>query len=108
MNRRRLVIGTVVLSLALAACGSSSKSSSTTGTTAAGGTKTFSGTITLAVNPWDGSAANAAPRLHCHRNTVINRLQRLSALLGRPLEGQRSTLELSLALAALGLGDSHA
>ena len=60
MNRRRLVIGTVVLSLALAACGSSSKSTSTTGTTAAGGAKTFSGTITLAVNPWDGSAANAA------------------------------------------------
>ncbi len=50
------------------------------------------------------SAANAAPRLHCHRNTVINRLQRISLLLGRPLEGQRSYVELSLALAALGLG----
>ncbi|GAB2662727.1 helix-turn-helix domain-containing protein [Nocardia goodfellowii] len=50
------------------------------------------------------SAANAAPRLHCHRNTVINRLQRISTLLGRPLEGQRSYLELSLALAALELG----
>ncbi len=50
------------------------------------------------------SAANAAPRLHCHRNTVINRLQRIAALLGRPLEGQRSYLELSLALAALELG----
>ncbi|MFI1916998.1 PucR family transcriptional regulator [Nocardia sp. NPDC020380] len=51
------------------------------------------------------SAANAAPRLHCHRNTVINRLQRITTLLGRPLEGQRSYLELSLALAALELGD---
>ncbi|MFI9507842.1 PucR family transcriptional regulator [Nocardia sp. NPDC052566] len=50
------------------------------------------------------SAANAAPLLHCHRNTVINRLQRISALLGRPLEGQRSYVELSLALAALELG----
>ncbi|RDI64095.1 PucR family transcriptional regulator [Nocardia pseudobrasiliensis] len=50
------------------------------------------------------SAANAAPRLHCHRNTVINRLHRISLLLGRPLEGQRSYVELSLALAALGLG----
>ena len=50
------------------------------------------------------SAANAAPRLHCHRNTVINRLQRISALLGRRLEGQRSYLELSLALAALEMG----
>ncbi|MFF2083262.1 PucR family transcriptional regulator [Nocardia sp. NPDC058176] len=49
------------------------------------------------------SAANAAPRLHCHRNTVINRLQRVSALLGRSLEGQRSYLELSLALAAMDL-----
>ncbi|MEU4595855.1 helix-turn-helix domain-containing protein [Nocardia sp. NPDC023988] len=47
------------------------------------------------------SAAHAAPRLHCHRNTVINRLQRISTLLGRRLEGQRSYLELSLALAAL-------
>ncbi|MEU8898693.1 helix-turn-helix domain-containing protein [Nocardia sp. NPDC048505] len=49
------------------------------------------------------SAAHAAPRLHCHRNTVINRLQRISAVLGRRLEGQRSYLELSLALAALEL-----
>ncbi|MVU84073.1 PucR family transcriptional regulator [Nocardia sp. ET3-3] len=47
------------------------------------------------------SAANAAPKLHCHRNTVINRLQRISMLLGRQLEGQRSYVELSLALAAL-------
>ncbi|MFC4377731.1 PucR family transcriptional regulator [Nocardia halotolerans] len=47
------------------------------------------------------SAANAAPRLHCHRNTVINRVQRISSLLGRRLEGQRPYLELSLALAAL-------
>ncbi|MFE7718161.1 PucR family transcriptional regulator [Nocardia rhizosphaerihabitans] len=52
------------------------------------------------------SAANAAPRLHCHRNTVINRLQRISSLLGRRLEGQRSYLELSLALAALEMGAS--
>ncbi|MFI6362217.1 PucR family transcriptional regulator [Nocardia sp. NPDC050630] len=52
------------------------------------------------------SAANAAPRLHCHRNTVINRLQRISTLLDRPLEGQRSYLELSLALAALPLSES--
>ncbi|WP_433597541.1 PucR family transcriptional regulator [Nocardia sp. CA-135953] len=53
------------------------------------------------------SAANAAPRLHCHRNTVINRLQRISTLLGGPLDGQRSYLELSLALAALRLGESE-
>ncbi|MET8872203.1 helix-turn-helix domain-containing protein [Nocardia sp. NPDC004604] len=51
------------------------------------------------------SAANAAPRLHCHRNTVINRLERITTLLGRSLEGQRPYLELSLALAALNLGE---
>lgn len=51
----------------------------------------------------DCSAANAAPRLHCHRNTVINRLARISALLGRSLDGPRTHLEFSLALAALGL-----
>ncbi len=46
------------------------------------------------------SAAHAAPLLHCHRNTVINRLQRATTLLGRPLEGPRHQLELSLALTA--------
>ena len=60
MNRnKRLVIGTVVIALAAAACGSSSKGASTTTSSVAGGKK-FSGSITLAVNPWDGSAANAA------------------------------------------------
>ncbi|MEU2041883.1 PucR family transcriptional regulator [Nocardia niwae] len=51
----------------------------------------------------DCSAAHAAARLHCHRNTVINRLHRVSTLLGRPLDGQRNYVELSLALAALDL-----
>ncbi len=50
-----------------------------------------------------GSAAHAAPLLHCHRNTVINRLQRVATLLGHPLEGQRYHLELSLALTAFEL-----
>jgi glycine betaine/proline transport system substrate-binding protein len=47
----------------LSACGSSSKPAASGGnpttTAAGGGAKTFSGSITLAVNPWDGSAANA-------------------------------------------------
>ncbi|MDQ1383002.1 MAG: glycine betaine/proline transport system substrate-binding protein, partial [Actinomycetota bacterium] len=63
MNRsRRLILGTVVLAFALSACGSSSKpgASGTTTTAGGGGAKKFSGSITLAVNPWDGSAANAA------------------------------------------------
>ena len=61
MNRKwRVVIGTAVLALALAACGSSDKEGASSDTTAAGGgAKDFSGTITLAVNPWDGSEANA-------------------------------------------------
>jgi glycine betaine/proline transport system substrate-binding protein len=42
----------------LAACGSSDKPSSSN-TTNGSGAKTLSGSITLAVNPWDGSAANA-------------------------------------------------
>ena len=60
MNRkRRLVIGTVVLALALAACSSSDKSGSPSTATTPSGSSKLSGTITLAVNPWDGSAANA-------------------------------------------------
>ncbi len=62
MNRsRRLILGTVALTLALAACSSSSKSASVGHARPRGsGRAKLSGTITLAVNPWDGSAANAA------------------------------------------------
>jgi glycine betaine/proline transport system substrate-binding protein len=62
MNRTRRLLGlTIVVALALAACGSDKKSGSDGSTTTAGdGAKTFTGSITLAVNPWDGSAANAA------------------------------------------------
>ncbi|KAA9162018.1 PucR family transcriptional regulator [Amycolatopsis acidicola] len=49
------------------------------------------------------SAAHAATRLHCHRNTVLNRLQRITTLLGHSLDGHRAHVELSLALAALDL-----
>lgn len=51
----------------------------------------------------DRSAANAAIRLHCHRNTVLNRLQRVTTLIGRPLQGRAAYVELSLALSALDL-----
>ncbi len=71
MNRSRrrflspFLIVMVALALALSACGSdkddaSSSTTPTSGTPTSGGAKEFSGTITLAVNPWDGSAANAA------------------------------------------------
>jgi PucR-like helix-turn-helix protein/diguanylate cyclase with GGDEF domain len=49
------------------------------------------------------SAAHAAEDLHCHRNTVLNRLQRAAALTGRDLHGRTSYVELSLALSALEL-----
>lgn len=57
-RNQRLLLCTVLLTLAVAACGSDKKEASTS-TTAVGGAKTFSGSITLAVNPWDGHAANA-------------------------------------------------
>jgi glycine betaine/proline transport system substrate-binding protein len=56
---RRLLLGTIALTLVLAACGSSSKPSGSSTTTGSGGGGKLSGSITLAVNPWDGSAANA-------------------------------------------------
>jgi hypothetical protein len=53
----------------------------------------------------DRSAGVAAERLYCHRNTVLNRLQRASALVGHPLTGRQAYVELSLALSALTLLD---
>ncbi|MBQ6641764.1 MAG: helix-turn-helix domain-containing protein, partial [Saccharopolyspora sp.] len=51
------------------------------------------------------STANAAVRLHCHRNTVLNRLHRIGALIDRPLHGRAAYVSLSLALSALHLRD---
>jgi hypothetical protein len=51
----------------------------------------------------DRSAGVAAERLYCHRNTVLNRLQRVSTLIDRPLTGRQAYVELSLALTALAL-----
>lgn len=53
----------------------------------------------------DRSAGVAAERLYCHRNTVLNRLHRITTLVGRELTGRRSYVELSLALSALSLTD---
>jgi hypothetical protein len=46
------------------------------------------------------SVANTATRLYCHRNTVLNRLNRLETLLDRPLKGRATFVAVSLALAA--------
>lgn len=47
-----------------------------------------------------GSATTTAARVHCHRNTVLNRLRRVSALLGRDLVDAVPPVELALALRA--------
>ncbi|WP_228717319.1 PucR family transcriptional regulator [Allosaccharopolyspora coralli] len=49
------------------------------------------------------STAHTGTRLHCHRNTVLNRLQRISTLIDRPLHGRDSYVALSLALTAMEL-----
>jgi hypothetical protein len=46
------------------------------------------------------SVAHTASRLYCHRNTVLNRLNRLEVLLGRQLKGRATFVAVSLALTA--------
>jgi hypothetical protein len=50
-----------------------------------------------------GSASQAAARLYCHRNTVLNRLRRLEALTGGSLERVDDLVSWSLALQACAL-----
>ncbi len=47
-----------------------------------------------------GSSGRAAERLHCHRNTVINRLARIADLTGRSTSDPRDVAELYAALRA--------
>ncbi|WP_438297461.1 PucR family transcriptional regulator [Streptomyces sp. HUAS TT7] len=47
------------------------------------------------------SAARAAEELHCHRNTVLNRLRRIEALTGAPLDDDRHRLACRMALVAV-------
>jgi hypothetical protein len=59
---------------------------------------------TLAAWLQEGSSASAAAdRLFCHRNTVLNRIRRISELLGRDLTGP-VPLELALAVRAVAGG----
>jgi len=59
-TQRGLVAVVAILTFVLAACGSSGGSKSGgSGGSAAGGSGKWSGAVTIAVNPWDGSAANA-------------------------------------------------
>jgi DNA-binding PucR family transcriptional regulator len=47
-----------------------------------------------------GSAGRTARLVHCHRNTVLNRLRRLSEVTGHDLTGGVTPVELALALRA--------
>nr|WP_246377267.1 helix-turn-helix domain-containing protein [Nocardioides ginsengisegetis] len=51
-----------------------------------------------------GSTTHTAARVHCHRNTVINRLRRVARLVGRESLDGVPPLELGLALRALRSG----
>lgn len=51
-----------------------------------------------------GSTTHTATAVHCHRNTVINRLRRVSDLTGQGLLDGVPSLELALAVRSLALG----
>jgi hypothetical protein len=51
-----------------------------------------------------GSTAQAAEHLHCHRNTVLYRLKRITELTGRRTSDADSSAELYVALQAARLG----
>lgn len=50
-----------------------------------------------------GSVVRTAEAVHCHRNTVLNRLRRLETLTGHDFAGGTVPVDLSLALRAAGL-----
>ncbi|MGW6457136.1 PucR family transcriptional regulator [Streptomyces sp. NPDC055078] len=50
-----------------------------------------------------GSTTRAAERLHCHRNTVLYRLNQIAALTGRRITDADSSAELYIALRAVRL-----
>ncbi len=59
-TKRGLIAGAAIAMLVFAACGSSSGSKASPDTKAASGVSgKYGGAVTIAVNPWDGSAANA-------------------------------------------------
>ncbi|MGA5760649.1 helix-turn-helix domain-containing protein [Nonomuraea bangladeshensis] len=63
-------------------------------------------TLLTTLETWlacDGSAARAAARLFCHRNTIVNRVRRIEQLTGRSLARPRDLVDLALALDAARL-----
>ncbi len=51
-----------------------------------------------------GSATKTAARVHCHRNTVLNRIRRIGGLLGVDLAAETLPVDFDLALRAHRLG----
>ncbi|MEV0586688.1 helix-turn-helix domain-containing protein [Nonomuraea sp. NPDC050310] len=65
-------------------------------------------TLLTTLETWlacDGSAARAAGRLFCHRNTIINRMRRIEQLTGRSLSRPGDLVDVALALEAARLLD---
>jgi DNA-binding PucR family transcriptional regulator len=63
------------------------------------------------LNTWfgaGGSTARAAEELHCHRNTVLYRLNRIAELTGRNPADPGCSAQLYIALQALRLGPAIA
>lgn len=54
----------------------------------------------------DGSTSDAGRMLHCHRNTVLYRLNRLADLTGRSVSHPKEAAELYVALRAVRLSES--
>ncbi|WP_344005882.1 PucR family transcriptional regulator [Nocardioides lentus] len=54
-----------------------------------------------------GSASRAAPLVPCHRNTVLNRLRRVTQVTGLALDDDAPPLDLDLALRAAVLARRH-
>lgn len=54
-----------------------------------------------------GSATRTAAAVHCHRNTVVNRLRRVSDLTGLRLGDEAPPLDLDLALRSDRMSKSH-
>jgi DNA-binding PucR family transcriptional regulator len=53
-----------------------------------------------------GSVRRTAELAHCHRNTVLNRLHRITQLTGREFDGGEFEVELALALRAARLQET--
>ena len=66
-----------------------------------------SGVLLGTLEAWvrsNGSATRTAAEVHCHRNTVLNRLRRVEQLTGRRSPADFVPVDLDLALRAWRMG----